>query len=323
MRLLEAIIDANHRASAGDPTAGLHPAEFEDSLPIIALTCIDPRLNPLMPEVLGIPEAHFIWLRNAGNIISGSLSSTMRSLALACAVKGGREIVIIGHTDCLVCKTSMMELTDRLKALGVDRSQLPENLTEYFGLFASERQNVLKAVEFVRASPLIGPRVPVHGLLVDIQSGRLEWLVNGYHVLETASSAHPTASSDPGQPPLDALKQMLPFNLGEMKFPEGKIGELATKAEGLIGRVEHAAARAEHLADKAGQFAQKVGDLADKTTDWIKEVRIHGHEAGRPAPKPPPLKLQTPQPLPDRPTRVPPPIQRPPRRPGGGKPPPR
>src|SRR6188768_2280389 len=132
MRLLEAIIDANHRASAGDQTAGLHPAEFEDSLPIIALTCIDPRLNPLMPEVLGIPEAHFIWLRNAGNVITGPTSSTMRSLALACAVKGGREIVIIGHTDCLVCKTSMMELTDRLKALGVDRTQLPENLTEYF-----------------------------------------------------------------------------------------------------------------------------------------------------------------------------------------------
>ena len=177
MHLLEAIIDANHRALAGDERAGLHPAEFEDALPIVALTCIDPRLNPLMPEVLGIPEEKFIWLRNAGNIITGPLSSTMRSLALACAVKGGREIVIIGHTDCLVIRTSMMQLTERLKMLGVDRTQLPENLTEYFGLFASERQNVLKAVEFVRSSPLIGPRVPVHGLLVEIDSGKLEWQI--------------------------------------------------------------------------------------------------------------------------------------------------
>jgi len=315
MRLLVAIIDANHRASAGDQTAGLHPAEFEDSLPIIALTCIDPRLNPLMPEVLGIPEAHFIWLRNAGNVITGQTSSTMRSLALACAVKGGREIVIIGHTDCLVCKTSMMELTDRLKALGVDRTHLPENLTEYFGLFASERQNVLKAVEFVRSSPLIGPRVPVHGLLVDIESGRLEWLANGYQVLETASSAH-AASPNPSNQPFDQLRQMLPFNLGEMKFPESKIGELAAKAEGIIGRVEHAASRAEHLAGKAGEFADKVGNLADKATAWINEVRIHGHESEPPAVKPPPLKLQTPKPLPPKRIPVPPPIQRPPR---GGK----
>src|SRR5687767_608739 len=185
MRLFEAIVDANHRALSGDARAGLRLEEHSSALPIIALTCIDPRLNPLMPEVLGIPEEHFIWLRNAGNIITGPLSSTMRSLALACAVKGGREIAIIGHSDCLVRKTSLMELTDRFKALGIERDWLPENLTDYFGLFASERQNVLKGVEYVRASPLIGPRVPVHGLMVDIQSGRLEWLVDGYRALET------------------------------------------------------------------------------------------------------------------------------------------
>ena len=31
MRLFEAIIDANHRAVAGDRTAGLHPADFADA----------------------------------------------------------------------------------------------------------------------------------------------------------------------------------------------------------------------------------------------------------------------------------------------------
>jgi hypothetical protein len=32
MRLFEAILEANHRAVAGDATAGLHPAEFAESL---------------------------------------------------------------------------------------------------------------------------------------------------------------------------------------------------------------------------------------------------------------------------------------------------
>jgi hypothetical protein len=31
MHLFEAIIDANHRAVAGDTTAGLHPAEIADA----------------------------------------------------------------------------------------------------------------------------------------------------------------------------------------------------------------------------------------------------------------------------------------------------
>src|ERR1035438_4675772 len=117
MRLFESIIDANYRAVAGDNSAGLHPADFADELPVIALTCIDPRLNALFPNVLGLPGEQFIWLRNAGNIITGPLSSTMRSLALACAVKGGKEIAVIGHTDCQVAKTTTMQLLDKLKAI--------------------------------------------------------------------------------------------------------------------------------------------------------------------------------------------------------------
>src|SRR5256886_4820618 len=218
MRLFEAITDANHRALAGDQNAGLHPSDFADELPIIALTCIDPRLNRLIPGVLGVPEDRFIWLRNAGNIITGPLSSTMRSLALACAVKGGKEIAIIGHTDCLVGKTNTMQLLERLRSLGIERHVLPDNLNEYFGIFSSERQNVLKAAEIVRQSPLIGPKIPVHGLLVDIATGKLEWLVNGYQILETISSKWQEGVKSAGQT-VDALQSLPHFNIGEMKIP--------------------------------------------------------------------------------------------------------
>src|SRR5882724_11924528 len=223
-RLFEAIIDANHRAVAGDADAGLRPADFADELPIIALTCIDPRLNALFPNVLGVPGDQFIWLRNAGNIITSTLSSTMRSLALACAVKGGREIAIIGHTDCHVAKTTTTVLLDRLKALGVDRGQLPSNLNEFFGTFGSERQNVIKGCSFARSSPLIGPKIPVHGLLVDIETGKLDWVVNGYDTLHT--SAQPTmAKADFAT--MGALGAFKDFDMGEMKFPEMKIGDAA------------------------------------------------------------------------------------------------
>ena len=238
MRLFEAILDANHRAVAGDQNASLHPSDFADELPVVALTCIDPRLNRLIPAVLGVPEEQFISLRNAGNIITAPLSSTMRSLALACAVKGGKEIAIIGHTDCQVCKTTTMHLLERLKTLGVERHVLPENINEYFGMFASERQNVIKACDIVRHSPLIGPRIAVHGLLVDIQTGNLEWLVNGYQSLDaTASKWNELVKS--AEHTVDSLKSMTNLNIGGMKFPETKIGETVTKAEDwLAQRIE-------------------------------------------------------------------------------------
>jgi carbonic anhydrase len=226
MRLFEAIIDANHRAVAGDPNAGLHPADFAHELPVVALTCIDPRLNALFPNVLALPADQFIWLRNAGNIIFDPMSSMTRTLALACAVKGGREIAIIGHTDCLVRKTSVMDLTNRFQALGIDRSRLPENLTEFFGLFASERQNVLHGVEVVRSSPLIGPQIPVHGLLVDVETGKLEWLVNGYQVFQTPATVPAAENQLAGASA--SLASLPAFQMGEMKFPETKIGEAST-----------------------------------------------------------------------------------------------
>src|SRR5690348_924559 len=228
MRLLEAIIDANHRALAGDANAGLHPADFADELPLIALTCIDVRLNALLPQVLGVPQEQFIWLRNAGNIITGPLSSTMRSIALSCAVKGGKEIAIIGHTDCQVGKTTTMQLLQMLEAMGVKRHLLPENLNEFFGVFASFRQNVLKSCALARQSPLIGPKVPVHGLLVDTETGKLEWLVNGYENFGSAATQWNEAMKSAAQT-VDMLKSLPEFKIGEMKFPETKIGEAIIK----------------------------------------------------------------------------------------------
>jgi len=231
MRLFDAIFQANERWLGGDKAPAIPRAEYADALPVAALTCIDARLNPLLPHVLGLADEDFIWLRNAGNVITSPLSSTMRSLTLACAVKGGKEIAILGHTDCLVCKTTVLTLTDALSRLGVERNRLPENLNEYFGLFASERQNVMKAVDHVRHSPLIGARIPVHGLLVDISSGRLEWIVNGYQSLVTSGSAIKLEATIGGKEVFEARVPLPEFQLGEMKFPDLKIGQVALHVE--------------------------------------------------------------------------------------------
>ena len=282
MRLFEAIIDANHRAVDGDLNAGLHPDEFADSLPVVALTCIDPRLNAYFPNALALPVEQFIWLRNAGNIITGPMSSTMRSLALACAIKGGEEIAIIGHTDCQVAKTPIMVLLERLQALGVDRSRLPDNINEFFGTFGSERQNVIKACEYVRNSPLIGPKIPVHGLILDIETGKLDWVVNGYETL--LSHSIPTMPEMPKMdfPKLDALGSFKDFVMGEMKFPETKIGEVAAKVQEQIQDIKP-------VIESAQSTAETIADYAEK--HWRKPA----------AAKPPPLKVK-PSPIRPRPT---------------------
>lgn len=281
MQLFEAIVDANHRAIAGDAEAGLHPADFAEELPVIALTCIDPRLNALFPNALALPAEGFIWLRNAGNIVTHPLSSTMRSLALACAVKGGKEIAVIGHTDCQVAKTTTMQLLDKLKTLGVERHLLPDNINEYFGMFGSERQNVIKACDIIRQSPLIGPKVPVHGLLVDTGTGKLDWIVNGYQSLETAASRAGTLVDQIGQ----TTEKLGHFDIGEMKFPEAKIGEMAAKAE-------------DWLKQKAEQVEEALPGTPEEKATVAKQVTAFAEKHW---PKPPSLPPKIPTPPPIRP----------------------
>jgi carbonic anhydrase len=289
MRLFEAIVDANHRAIAGDASAGLHPADFADELPVIALTCIDPRLNAIFPNALALPAEKFIWLRNAGNIITGPLSSTLRSLALASAVKGGKEIAVIGHTDCQIARTTTMQLLDKLKALGVERHLLPDNLNEFFGMFGSERQNVIKACDLIRHSPLIGPNIPVHGLLVDTGTGKLDWIVNGYQALEMSASRPAAPANLIGQT-TDSLGH---FDIGEMKFPEAKIGEMASHAEDWLK--QRAAQTEAKAAEDVAKSAEEVTKVAAQAAAYAE--KHWPRTPGQTAPTSLPPKMPIPPPI--------------------------
>jgi carbonic anhydrase len=266
MRLFDAIFAANQRRLAGDRAAMVPVADFAASLPVAALTCIDARLNRLLPEMLGLPEQQFIWLRNAGNVITSSLSSTMRSLALGCAVKGAKEVAIIGHTDCQVGKTTAMALIDKLAALGIDRHKLPENLVEYFGLFGTERQNVIRGVDFVRASPIIGAKIPIHGLLIDVQSGKLEWIVNGYQSLDTVASGKAGEFIRKADDKLDRFAKIGHLAAEELKLPDAKIGELVETAHEWLHKAGEVAAAVETKIGTAPPVlpGDKLRQIADK-----------------------------------------------------------
>ncbi len=52
-------------------------------------------------------------------------------------------------------------------------------LTEWIGAIPDEEQNVIETVEKIKNHPLITDKVPIHGLIIDIVSGKLDVLVDG------------------------------------------------------------------------------------------------------------------------------------------------
>ncbi|PYL01438.1 MAG: hypothetical protein DME19_01685, partial [Verrucomicrobia bacterium] len=131
--------------------------------------------------------------------------------------------------------------------------------------------------------PLIGSNVPVHGLVMDIETGRLEWLVNGYQTLGAAAPSFveafkQTAAETVKQTAVEALNLVatkLPeFKLGEMKFPEFKIGETTIDPNKWLSEVQ-AVAPAESAPQQTESAPQPLNEL-ERKFDQTRRYRVIG-----------------------------------------------
>ena len=172
----------------------------EHHLPIIGhtprkhtavITCMDCRLVRTFEDALGLERGDVVELRTAGATISkvereGKDNDLIRSLAGAIYLLGVREVLVIGHTECGLSHVNPTSLTASMQALGVDPQQLIEKeklgnvngLVEWIGAFSDVHLNVKEVASVIRNSPYL-PKIPVHGIVIDIQTGKLELVDRG------------------------------------------------------------------------------------------------------------------------------------------------
>ncbi|HEV2583010.1 MAG TPA: carbonic anhydrase [Ktedonobacteraceae bacterium] len=179
-----------------------HNEQFvrQKTLPIIGhaprkrmavITCMDCRLVQMFEQALGLERGDVLELRTAGATISqpereGAASDLIRSLAGGIYLLGVREVAVIGHTQCGLAHANPTALTASMQALGVDPQQLIERenlgnlegLVGWLGAFSDVHINVREVVNVIRNSPYL-PKIPVHALVIDIETGKLEMVERG------------------------------------------------------------------------------------------------------------------------------------------------
>lgn len=128
------------------------------------VACMDARLD--VEEALGLRtgDAHII--RNAGGLVTDDV---IRSLAVSQHLMGTDEIVLIEHTGCGLLGADDEDLRARIRASAGDPTAA-EGVT--FGAFADLERNLRAQVARIREHPWLH-RVPVHGLIFDVATGRL------------------------------------------------------------------------------------------------------------------------------------------------------
>ena len=88
--------------------------------------------------------------------------------------------MVIGHTECGLAHVNSTTLTASMQALGVDPQKLIEQeglgdingLVRWIGASNDVHINVQEVVNVIRTSPYL-PRIPIHGFVIDINTGKL------------------------------------------------------------------------------------------------------------------------------------------------------
>ncbi len=149
------------------------------------VTCMDCRLVNMFEPALGLERGDVLELRTAGATISvpdrpHAANDLIRSLAGGIYLLGVREVIVVGHTECGLAKVNPTALIASMQALGVDPEQLIQQeglvdingLVEWIGAFKDVHLNVQEVVNVIRHSPFL-PKLPVRGLVIDINTGKL------------------------------------------------------------------------------------------------------------------------------------------------------
>ena len=185
MSLLTNILTHNESFVASRAYEPLRTDRFPNKK-LVMLTCMDTRLVELLPKAMNLRQGDFKLIKNAGAIVSHPFGSVMRSILVAVYELNAAEVAVVGHQGCGMTGLSSEMILDKARRRGVADQTITMlrsagiDLDGWLRGFESPQAGVRSSVEMVRNHPLLPRDVPVHGLLICSETGKLELLEDGY-----------------------------------------------------------------------------------------------------------------------------------------------
>jgi carbonic anhydrase len=157
---------------------------------LVILTCMDTRLVELLERATGIRQGDVKMVKVAGGRILHPFDSAMQSVLIAVHVLQADEVIVIGHHDCGLQNMNPETFAGRMMEKGVSPKTL--EMMEYAGIdledwlqpFESVEESVRHTVTVIKNHPFMAEaNIPVHGLVIDPRTGKLDLVVDGYDVV--------------------------------------------------------------------------------------------------------------------------------------------
>lgn len=153
---------------------------------LVILTCMDTRLMELLPKALNLKNGDAKILRNAGAVITEPFGSIIRSILVAIYSLNADEVLVIGHHDCGMSTLNSDEITSKMIERGIAEETFHTltsagiPLKKWLTGFTNVEESVKQSTNTIKNHPLFPKDTPVHGLVIDPGTGKLDVVINGY-----------------------------------------------------------------------------------------------------------------------------------------------
>jgi carbonic anhydrase len=153
---------------------------------IVVVSCMDARLTDLLPRALNVKDGNAKFVKDAGAMVLHPFGGVMRSIIVAVYELNADEVFIVGHHDCGMSSINPRDTISKMMERGVPSQAIETlesagiNLKKWLHGFDSVEDSVKASVQTVKNHPLLAKNVPVHGLVVDPKTGKLDLVVDGY-----------------------------------------------------------------------------------------------------------------------------------------------
>jgi len=184
-KLLNEILDFNEKFVEDHEYEKYETTKYPNKRMVI-LTCMDTRLLELLPKALNLGNGDAKIIKDAGALISHPFGSVMRSILIALYQLKAQEVLVIAHYDCGMSGMKAEPVIENMKERGISEETIDTltysgiNIKEWLHGFDNVTESVEHSVGIIKNHPLMPKDVPVHGLVIDPKTGKLDLIVDGY-----------------------------------------------------------------------------------------------------------------------------------------------
>lgn len=188
MSILSEIIGHNQAFVEAKEYEQFRTTKFPDKK-VVILTCMDTRLTELLPKAMNLRNGDAKIIKNAGAIVSHPFGSIMRSIIVAVYELNAKEVFVVGHYECGMTGLNAKDVLNKARSRGVTTELIDTlqnagiNLNGFLTGFDYVHDGVVNSVKLIRNHPLLPKDLPVHGLIIHPETGRLDIISNGYEAI--------------------------------------------------------------------------------------------------------------------------------------------